>query len=206
MRWLHGGNALLILILLASGLALGDRLDERLVELAGGHEWINDLHQWLGLFFVAAALMLTLLLPCRVLCLLRDAVTFSRGDAYWMFAFTRHYFQPRRHQPPFHDGRFDPAQRVVLLGLGIGVVLAGTSGVIVYVLPDMGRDAFRLTMRSHIAGAWLLLGCVVVHILAGIGLPHTHRGLARAMFGDGRVRLRLAQTLWPGWAQRQRGP
>lgn len=202
-RWLHGIDAALVLILLLSGLALGDRLDECLVELAGGHEGINDLHQYLGVGFVAAVLALTVLLPRRVLHLLRDAGTFSRGDGRWMWAFMRHYFQPHRQPAPFHDGRFDPAQRVVLLGIGLGVLLVGISGVIVYALPDLGRDAFRVTIRTHIAGAWLLLGCVVVHVVAGIGLPHTHRGLVRAMFGDGRVRLQLARTLWPGWTRRQ---
>lgn len=202
-RWLHGLNAVLVLVLLVSGLALGDRFDERLVEWMGGHEAINELHQWLGLAFVAATIVLVLSMPRRVLRLLRDAASFSRHDGRWMFAFLRHYLQPRRHAPLFHDGRFDPAQRVVLLGLGVGLVLVAASGVVLYALPDMGREAFRLTIRTHIAGAWLLLACVVIHVVAGLGVLHTHRGLARAMFGDGRVRLALAQTLWPGWARRQ---
>lgn len=201
---MHGINALLILILLVSGLALGDRLDERFVEFVGGHERINDLHQWLGVAFAAAALVLTLLLPRRILRVARDALSFRRGDGRWMLRFAQHYLRPHRYPAPFHDGRFDPAQRIVLIGLIVGVGLVVASGIVLYTVPEMSRSAFRFTIRTHITGAWLLLGCVAVHVFAGLGLPHTHRGLPRAMFGDGRVTRSLAETLWPGWAQRQR--
>lgn len=202
-RWLHGTNALTVLILLFTGLALGDRFGDGLVELSGGHELINDVHQWLGTGYTVAAAVLALVFARKTAGLLRDMAVFRRTDWAWMPAFARHYFRPGHHAPPFHEGRFDPAQRLVFIGLTVSLVLVAASGIVLFAFVDMSRAVFMWTIRTHIAAAWLLIISTILHVLAGLGLPRTHRGLVRAMFGDGRVRLGLAQTLWPGWVRGQ---
>ncbi len=202
-RWLHGLNALAILVLLVTGLALGDRFSDYFVASIGGHETLNDAHQWLGIALAAALLVIALGLRRSVIALLRETWRCDRPGGRWLFAFIRYSRQPEHQQPPFHDGRFDPAQRVVFAGLLLGLALITLSGILICALPDMGRIGFMWTIRTHLAGAWLLLACLTLHVIAGLGLPRTHRGLLRTMFGDGRVRLPLAQVLWPGWAARQ---
>src|SRR5690625_4467473 len=138
-RWLHGTNALTVLILLFTGLALGDRFGDGLVELSGGHELINDVHQWLGTGYTVAAAVLALVFARKTAGLLRDMAVFRRTDWAWMPAFARHYFRPGHHAPPFHEGRFDPAQRLAFIGLTVSLVLVAASGIVLVAFVDMSR-------------------------------------------------------------------
>lgn len=203
-RLLHVANALAVLILLASGLALGDWLSARLTDWMGGHATVDALHQTLGLAFVIAWLLLVALLPGRVGRLLRDVLHFQSADWRWPAAFLRFYVHPEGRSIPAHDGRFDPAQRIVFLGLIAALFLAAASGVYLYLTPPLGRIALAGAVWLHVASAWLLIACVAVHIVAGCGLLRTHRGLASTMFGDGRVSQKLADELWPIWSHDQR--
>src|SRR5690625_6399888 len=117
---------------------------------------------------------------------------FRRADRAWMPAFARHYFRPGHHAPPFHEGRFDPAQRLVFIGLTVSLVLVAASGIVLFAFVDMSRAVFMWTIRTHIAAAWLLIISTIVHVLAWVGLPRTRCGLARVMSGGGRGWLGMA--------------
>jgi hypothetical protein len=69
--------------------------------------------------------------------------------------------------------------------------------------PTNIRLLFAWAVRIHLAAAWVFIGAVGVHVVAGTGLLPTHRGVARAMFGDGRVQTELVCRLWPGWTARR---
>lgn len=200
-RLLHAFNALAVLVLLATGLALGDWLAVRMTDWMGGHAEVDALHRTLGLAFVIAWLLLVALLPARIGRLLRDVSRFQRVDWSWPRAFLRFYAHPRSCRLPLHDGRFDPAQRLVFAALIGALALAGASGVYLYLAPPWSRVALAAAIWLHVASAWLLIACVILHIVAGSGLLRTHRGLAAAMFGNGRVTRELAERLWPGWAR-----
>src|SRR5690625_7765123 len=120
---------------------------------------------------------------------------FRRTDWAWMPAFARHYFRPGHHAPPFHEGRFDPAQRLVFIGLTVSLVLVAASGSVLFAFVDMSRAVFMWTIRTHIAAGWLRIISTILHVLARLGLPRRHRRLVRAMVGAGRVRLGEARTL-----------
>lgn len=202
-RVLHALNALLIIVLLVTGLALGDFLAGRMALWLGGHSAVNATHQLLGLAFVIAWTALLLALPDGLDRLLRDTVYFRRSELRWPLDFLRFALWPRRYPAPFHDGRLDPAQRVVFIGIIAAVALLSISGVYLYLAPPFGRLMLANAIRLHSAAAWLLIGCVCIHIAVGSGLLRTHRGLVTAMLGDGRVAVTLARALWPGWARRQ---
>ncbi len=205
-RVLHSLDALVIVVLLVTGLALGDIFANRVVTLLGGHLAVNSVHRQLGMIFATALALLVLVLPGRVRCLLRDATHFKRDELHWPLEFLRFYLWPARHSAPFHEGRFDPLQRIILAGIIGSVVLAGVSGVYIYLAPPLGQLLAAYVIRTHLVTCWLLIGFLCAHILAGSGLLRTHRGIATAMFGDGRVAVGLANTLWPGWARRQTVP
>lgn len=205
-RVLHAANAAVVIVLLVTGLALGDVVSARVAGWLGGHERINAAHQWLGLAFAVAMVLLAAALPRRVARLLRDSSRFRRGDGRWIRAFLAYLVAPRLRAPPFHDGRFDPAQRLVFLGILVGIAGVTASGVYLYAWTPafaLGQMSLAYAIRVHIVAAWLLIACLALHIAAGSGLPWTHRGLVRAMFGHGRVPISLARRLWPGWARRQ---
>ena len=202
-RALHWLNALVLTVLLVTGLALGDIFANSVVTLLGGHLAVNSVHRLLGMIFATALALLVLLLPGRFRCLLHDTTHFKRDELSWPLDFLRFYLRPARHPVPFHDGRFDPLQRVILAGIIGSVVLACVSGVIIYLAPPLGQLLLAYIIRTHIVATWLLIGFLCVHILAGSGLLRTHRGIATAMFGNGRVAVDLANNLWPGWTRRQ---
>lgn len=204
-RVLHGVDALVVVVLLVTGLALGGVIPDRGVAWLGGHLGVDATHRVLGVAFAVALLLLFVVLPGRAVRLWRDAARFRRGDWLWSMRFVRFYATHGRCSTPFHAGRFDPAQRVVFLGILLGIVIAAASGVYLYAWTPafpFGQASLGYAIRVHIVSAWLLIVCVCLHIIAGSGLPWTHRGLVRAMFGNGRVRVVQARNLWPGWAGR----
>ncbi|TAN05740.1 MAG: cytochrome b/b6 domain-containing protein [Rhodanobacteraceae bacterium] len=205
VRMLHGINALVVLILLVTGLALGGLLPGRAVALLGGHLGTDAAHRLLGLAFAVALVVLVATLPRRAGRLLRDVVRFRHGDWRWPLRFLAFYGARRGGRAPFHDGRFDPAQRIVFMGLVLAVAAVAASGVYLYFWTPafpLGQASLAFAIRVHVAAAWLLIACLCLHVIAGSGLPWTHRGLVAAMFGNGRVPAVLAHTLWPGWASR----
>ncbi len=202
-RVLHSLNAFVIAVLLITGLTLGDIFANSVVTLLGGHLAVNSVHRQLGIIFATALALLVLLLPGRVRCLLHDTTHFKRDDLSWPLDFLRFYLRPARHPVPFHDGRFDPLQRVIFAGIIGSVVLACVSGVYIYLAPPLRQFLLVYMIRTHIVTSWLMIGFLCAHILAGSGLLRTHRGIVTAMFGDGRVAVGLANNLWPGWTRRQ---
>lgn len=204
-RALHFANALVVIVLLLTGLVLGGVLPEGGAALIGGHLGDNATHRILGLAFAIALAVLAVALPRRVGHLLHDIGRFQKRDWLWSPRFLAYYFSRRRNRAPFHDGRFDPAQRIVFAILIASLTVATASGVYLYFWNPtfpLGQQALGYAIRVHITASWVLIVCVCLHIIAGSGLLRTHRGLVTAMFGNGRVSLALARTLWPGWADR----
>ena len=202
-RALHSLIALVITMLLVTGIALGDIFANSVVTLLGGHLAVNSVHRLLGMIFATALALLVLLLPGRVKCLLHDTTRFNRDELSWPLDFLRFYLRPEQHPVPFHDGRFDPLQRVILAGIIGSVVLACVRGVTIYLALPLEQLLLVYMIRTHIVASWLLIGFLCAHILAGSGLLRTHRGIATAIFGNGRVAVGLANNLWPGWTRRQ---
>lgn len=201
-RVLHALNALALLVLLASGLALGDWLPAPLVNAVGGHEAIDGVHQNLGLAFVGAAILASLCFWKSTGWLLRELTRRRRGELRWVWDYLRHLLAPRHHAAPDHAGYFDPLERHVLALLLLAVVITGMSGVYLWWLPPAPTWLFIVMIRAHVAAAWGTLALLAVHVTAGLGVLPSHRGIARSMFGDGSVPLATARRLWPAWAAR----
>lgn len=203
-RVLHAINALAVLVLIVTGLALGDVIPGGIAALLGGHLGLNVTHRLLGVAFSLALVLLAVLAPRKVARLIRNVCHMRRDDWRWPFRFGVFLMAPTKHAAPYHDGRFDPAQRIVFGGILVTLAVAAASGVYLYfwtpIFP-LGQLSMAYAVRIHIAAAWLLIACLVPHIIAGSGLLWTHRGISAAMFGDGKVPVRLAQDLWPACAE-----
>lgn len=203
-RWLHGANALAMLLLIGSGLAIGERLPTSWTAMLGGHERLNALHQGLGLALVPAIALLMLLARGGTCRLLRELLHLHRHELRWPLELLRHAARPGHHAAPAHDGRLDPLQRLVMLLLLLSAAIVGVAGMGLFLAADAPRWLLALLIRTHVYVSWLMLGVLALHVLAGSGILPTHRGIARSMFGDGTVSLALAERLWPGWVQAQR--
>ena len=206
----HSGGVRLAHLLLAvtigwlilSGLGIHEILSARLVHMLGGHVLLVGSHRWLG-YALAAALLLTLIfLWQRVREFLSAILSLHRSDAAWLPGLVHSLVRPRRNTLPWHDGRFDPAQRLVFVVLIGSLALLVVTGVAINFIPLSLRMVFAWTLRTHLASAWVFIATVSVHIFAGLGVLPTHRGVTRAMFGDGRIKTELGLRLWPGWTAR----
>ncbi|MBN9151164.1 MAG: cytochrome b/b6 domain-containing protein [Micrococcales bacterium] len=195
------GAAILIIALVVSGFGLAGLMPDPVASLLGGHLVFDTTHTLFGFVFSIALMLLPPLMPTRTRCLVRDVTDFHRPDIHWPLAFLRFSLHPERRRPAHHKGRFDPAQRVIFLGLGISLVLLVVSGLVLSLIPPSARVLLAWAVRIHIFATVMLLVCASIHVLAGSGLLPTHRGVTRAMFGSGRVRLSLARRLWPQWAR-----
>lgn len=206
-RWLHGINALAMLLLVGSGLAIGERLPPGWVATLGGHERLNDLHQGLGLALGVAAVALALAVHRRTASWLRELCRFRLHEWRWPLELLRHALGPARHPPPTHDGRLDPLQRLVMLLLLLSAVLVGLAGTGLLLATGAPRWLLALLVRLHVYASWLMLAALGLHVVAGVGILPTHRGIARSMFGDGTVPSGMAERLWPRWlaGQQQAG-
>lgn len=202
-RWLHGLNALALTILIPTGLAMGERLPATWVHDLGGHAFLATAHQHLGLVLTVALLLAVLIWFGKTIKLLQELTHYPLRDLTWPGRFLRHLLQPARYPAPDHAARLDPGQRLVIAGLLLTLVLASASGVWLWFSPEAPRWVFAAVVRTHIYSTWTLLGMLGLHILAGLGLLPTHRGIWRSMFGNGSVPLATARRLWPGWTSRQ---
>ena len=190
--------------LIASGLGIHERLPAWAIHLLGGHVVLVTWHGYVGNVLGLMLLLAPFFLHRKLGRLLGAIVQFHRADAAWPLALLRSLLHPRqKHFLPWHSGRFDPAQRVVFLVLVSSFALLVITGLAFNVIPTHIRLLFAWTVRIHLAAAWVCIGAVGVHVVAGTGLLPTHRGVARAMFGDGRVQTELARRLWPGWTARR---
>lgn len=200
-RILHAGFAIVILGLVVTGLALGERLGDSLVAALGGHTLVGWVHRQSG-FLVALAVIGAFVFVPATFRLVREMLRFRPGDGAWFRGFTAYCLAPRDRPAPHHDGRFDPGQRIVFLAMVAVVLVLATSGIVMYLVPTGSPTLFGWAIRAHVGAALLLGVSVVVHIIIGSGLLPSHRGVARGIFGDGRVRTALANRLWPDWATR----
>lgn len=201
-RLLHGVNAVTLLILVATGLALGDRLATPIVAAMGGHMTVNSLHRLLGLVFAVAAVLAIAAFHSQARSLVRDLAHFRLRELSWPVTFLRQLLSPSKHPEVFHAGRFDPVERAVLMLLLCATAVVSISGVYLYFLPDAPRWVMLFAIRTHIYGAWTIIGASGLHLLAGSGILPSHRGIFRTMFGDGTLPVATAERLWPDWTRK----
>lgn len=200
----HGAAAFSVALLLLTGYALTEVLPPRVTGWLGGHAVVSDVHDVWGLGFAAAAVVLLatrwrasrwwLGCLCRV----------KRQDFIWLRDFLRDL--SGAHEPrAWHAGRLDPLQRWVLALVLAMLFVVTVSGLCLYIAPPEWRWVFVVAVRAHIYANEVLLVALALHVLAGLGILPTHRGIWQSMFGGGAVPLATAQRLWPAWTAEQSG-
>lgn len=198
----HAVFGVAVLGLAASGLLLVTGGPRFLVSLLGGHDVLAVWHRRLGLAVTASLLAAPLLAPHSIAGLAKDVLSYRRTDIGWAQAIVRFVMHPHRNRPPYHDGRFDPAQRLLFAVMGALLVLLAATGVALLVAPRNASGLLSLTLRVHELSGWVFFFAAGAHVLAGSGWLPSHRGVVRAMV-DGQVSMATAKRLWPGWAALQ---
>jgi cytochrome b subunit of formate dehydrogenase len=198
-RWFHAGVYLAVLVLLFTGwwLTLGEEGAPSVLSTLTGMSDV-DLHILVGWVFTGLV-ALGLLLGWRAArTLVVDSVRFRRTDLRWFGRWPAAVFTGRFDR---HEGHFDPGQRVMNVVLVVLLLTSTVSGFGLLVVS--GGPMFVLYNEIHRWATYLVTPAIIGHIVVAAGVLPGYRGVWRAMHLGGRLRVPVAERLWPAWLERQ---
>jgi cytochrome b subunit of formate dehydrogenase len=206
VRWFHAGTYASALIVLATGWWLLAGLEGHaslLAQLAG----MSDiaLHKLVGWILAGLGVAGVLLGARAIRSFVAESVRLRRSELGWFTRWPAAVFTGRF---AWHQGRFDPGQRIlnVTLILGLAVLVGSGAGLAVV----HGGPTFVLLTQLHKWTTYPVTGLIVGHVLVASGVLPGYRGVWRSMHLGGRVDADVARRLWPVWfrdiAARHLGP
>lgn len=196
-RWFHAGVYVTVLVLLFTGwwLVAGNEGDPSpLSRLTGLPDTV--LHTYTGWALAAVVGVGVAALVRGVPGFVRETARVRRTDLTWWRRWPAAVFTGRFAD---HDGRFDPGQRLMNIGLVVTLALLVASGVAIAVLH--GGPWFPLLTAVHLWSTYALTALVAGHVAVAAGILPGYRGVWRSMHLGGRLDLRVARRLWPRWAR-----
>ena len=197
-RWFHAATYVTVLVLLGTGwwLVAGREGEPSPLARATGLP-DTTVHTYAGWALAVLAALAVTVGARAARTFLVESVRVRRGDARWFVRWPTAVFTGRF---PYHDGHFDPGQRVAnlllvallaaLVGSGVGLTLV------------TGGPGFVWLQRAHRWSTYLLTPLIVGHVLIASGVLPGYRGVARAMHLGGNLRRDVARRVWPGWLDR----
>ncbi len=200
-RWFHAGVYLTTLVLLATGwwLLLGQEGHPspvaRLLHLPD-----TTVHKDAGWALVALTVVGSVVGMRAVRTFVAESLHFRTGDVRWFRTWPSAALTGRFAR---HDGHFDPGQRVINVLMAAGMLTLVGSGVGLVVLH--GGPTFAVLARLHKWATYLCTPLIAAHMFVAAGVLPGYRGVWRSMHAGGRLDVRVAHRLWPGWLERTRG-
>lgn len=181
-RFIHGLTALLMVLLMLSGLAFFHPALAFLSGLFGGGTWNRILHPWLGVLLTASFVLLFLRFVADNL--------WKSEDSQWLGRLGAVLGKRHAEEPP--AGRYNAGEKLVFWAMTLWVALLFISGIALwdaYFGSDFSMRTRRLAADVHAISAWLAILFLIIHVYAAIWV----RGTMRSMT-DGRVSA--------GWARK----
>jgi len=174
----HWINAILMICLVLSGMALFHPSLFFLTELFGGGPTARIVHPWIGVLAMASFLGLFIRFWRFNL--------WTRDDSAWMRN-VKHVVSGDEAKVP-EAGKYNAGQKLVFWLMSILTVLLLTSGLAMWD-SQFGEyttiEQKRLAVVVHAASAVLLLIVVITHIYAAIWIRGTIRGMTRGSVTGG---------------------
>lgn len=199
-RWFHAGIYLAVLALLYTGwwLTLGQEgKPSVLAQLLDMPD--PELHVDIGWAFASLSGLGILLGWRATRTLLMDSVRYRRSDLRWFATLPLAIFTGRFRR---HEGHFDPGQRIANLLMIVLLLTLITTGIGLDSVS--GGPTFVWFNRIHKWATYIFTPVIAIHILVAAGVLPGYRGVWRAMHLGGRLRVNVAERLWPGWLERQK--
>lgn len=194
-RWFHAGTYVSVLILLATGwwLLVGQEGHASPLALLAGMSDIA-LHRLVGWILAGLAVAGVLLGARAIPSFAAESVRLRRSELGWFSRWPAAVFTGRFG---WHQGRFDPGQRIlnVTLIFGLAVLVGSGAGLTVV----HGGPTFVLLARVHKWTTYPVTGLIVGHMIVASGVLPGYRGVWRSMHLGGRVDADVARRLWPAW-------
>jgi formate dehydrogenase subunit gamma len=200
-RWFHALTYLTVLVLVGTGwwLVVGrEGQPSAVARLIGVAD--TSLHRYAGWALTALAVGAVTIGVRAARTFVRESLRWDHGDLRWFARWPGALVTGRFAR---HEGHFDPGQRaanVLMVGLFVALIGSGIGLVLV-----TGGPWFVWLQRVHRWATYLLTPVLVGHIVIAAGLPPGYRGVARGMHLGGHLPQRVAERVWPGWLDRQRG-
>jgi cytochrome b subunit of formate dehydrogenase len=197
-RLLHAAIYLGVLIDLASGwwFVLASYRPSLIEELTGiGDSWI---HEYTGIALIPVAVIGCGVGWRAVRTFTAESLRFRSSDVRWFRRWPR---SVRTGRFEYHDGHFDPGQRlanIVMVLTLTGLLVTGVGAL--YLPGPFGLTVFQL----HRWSAFLITPVLLGHIVIAAGILPGYRGAWRSMHLGGRLPAEVARRIWPGWLDRER--
>lgn len=174
----HWINAILMICLALSGMALFHPSLFFLTELFGGGVWTRILHPWMGVLAMLSFLGLFIRFFRFNL--------WNRDDSAWMRN-VNHVVAGREDKVP-EAGKYNAGQKLVFWSMSVLTILLLTSGLALWD-SQFGHlttvDQKRLAAVVHALSAVVLISVVIVHVYAAIWVHGTIRGMTRGSVTGG---------------------
>ncbi|HEU5473102.1 MAG TPA: cytochrome b/b6 domain-containing protein [Actinophytocola sp.] len=154
---------------------------------------LTDVHEYAG-FALTAVVLGGIVVGIRgARTFLAESVRFRRSDLRWF----RHWPAGlRTGRFAYHDGHFDPGQRLANLVMVVLLAILLASGVGAMYLPGpFGIAVFQ----AHRFAAYAITPVLLGHIVIAAGILPGYRGVWRSMHLGGRLPEEVAERIWPGW-------
>lgn len=169
-RFTHAATALLMVLLMLSGLALFHPALFFLSGLFGGGSWNRALHPWLGIALVLSFVLLFLrFVPLNM---------WRREDTKWLSQAGDVLGKRDERLPEL--GRYNAGEKLVFWGMTLFVLVLLASGIVLWDAYFGGAFSIglrRLAAVAHAVVAWLAILFLIIHVYAAIWVRGTMRGM-----------------------------
>lgn len=176
----HWLVAISFVLVALSGLALFHPAMFWLSNLFGGGPWTRILHPFIGLFMVAAFVLLALKVGRHN--------RMQPSDWTWLRR-AKDVVENREENLP-EVGRYNAGQKLLFFAIIVCLLVLLLSGIVIwraYFAAAFSIEAIRLASVLHAIAATVLICAIVVHIYAAIWVKGSVRAMTRG-------------TVSPGWA------
>jgi len=201
-RWVHGLTMVSCMVLIASGAvvfipAVGRAVGSDFVQL------VRISHRVFAVLFIGAPLVGLIVAPKGFAHIVKNLTApWDADDKKFMMLFPKYLFAPKTtHMPKQQEVK--SGQRLSDATLILVAVLIAVTGVILWAGRFVSPEVFRVTLMLHDVAFVLISIIMCVHIYLGAGIFQPYRGLARLMFGNGRVTEEEARYHWGHWAEEE---
>lgn len=197
-RLFHAAIYIGVLIELVSGwwFILGDYRPSFVADLTGIGD--QEVHEYLGLLLILVAIVGCGLGWRAVRTFTAESLRFRSSDVRWFRRWPRAI---RTGRFEYHDGHFDPGQRIANIVMTLTLTALLLTGVGALYLP---RSLAVASFDLHRWAAFLITPVLLGHIIVAAGILPGYQGAWRSMHLGGHLPTDVARRIWPEWLERER--
>ena len=198
-RWFHALIYTAGLTLLATGWWLlmgGEGNPSPLARVTGVPD--TSLHKMIGWAFALIVIIGCIIGWRAARTFVAETLRVARSDGRWFARWPAALITGRFG---WHDGHFDPGQRILNLVMTLSLAALMLSGL--GLVTVHGGPAFVWMARVHKWSTYAATPMIAAHVVVASGILPGYRGVWRSMHLGGRLDRNVAQRLWPAWLSRK---